>query len=268
MLTIFSPALIQYNGALISLYIHEIALHHNHNVDDFVPPCCDVPDPEPIARPDFITPAHIDSLAVCLSSIHTALDTFLAIDASKIRTLPSLVFVRLSYAAVALVKMESVISIKGSRFGSVFNVADLKVDYYLNAVLLALLPIREGDRSNLARMFYRIFQRVMGIHSVLTENIRLLSNKSSQEEALPTSDPATGGSSSYTTSQAGTVSESSISEPWRTEPGSDLRVTQEEMEVSKLGSSDFMPGDIDAMLIQMDDPDWFNFGFGSANWPS
>ena len=143
--------LLKLNEAIINLYIHEIAMHHSHNIDDFRPPYG--VDDENEEQPDYITPAHIDSLTICLDSIHKAFDIFVGLPLLTLRSLPTLFFVRNSYAAVALIKMYTAVSAKGSKFGSVFKPKDLKVDYYLDALGEKMKRAAEGGQSRIAMKF-------------------------------------------------------------------------------------------------------------------
>jgi hypothetical protein len=127
-------------------------VHHSHNIDDFRPPYS-VEDENNKDEPDYITPAHIDSLTICLDSIHKAFDAFIEMPRSTLRALPTLFFVRNSYAAVALIKMYTAVSAKGSKFGSVFKPKDLKVEYYLDAMIDKMKHAAEGGHSRIATKF-------------------------------------------------------------------------------------------------------------------
>lgn len=126
-------------------------MHHSHNIDDFRPPYGVEEENE--EQPDYITPAHIDSLTICLDSIHKAFDIFLGLPLLTLRSLPTLFFVRNSYAAVALIKMYTAVSAKGSKFGSVFKPKDLKVEYYLDAMAEKMRHAAEGGQSRIAMKF-------------------------------------------------------------------------------------------------------------------
>ncbi len=155
--------IVKLNEAIIDIYIHEIAMHHSHNVDEFRPPFA--VDEEHEEQPDYITPAHIDSLTVCLSSIHKACEAFIGMRVSALRSLPTLTFVRTSYAAVALVKMSSSVSAKGSRFGSVFKSEDLKVEYYLDAMVEKMKSAAEGGQSRIAIKFSFVLTMMKNWHA-------------------------------------------------------------------------------------------------------
>ena len=167
MLTAAIVALINHIEAIINLYMHEIAMHHNHNIDDFKPPY-NIP-PEGTDETDVVTPAHIDSLTVCLNSIHNAFEAFLAMDVQVLRVLPTIFFVRNSYAAVALIKMYSAVNAKDSKFASIFGTSDLKVDYYLDAMIAALSRVGEGNQSRVAHKFGFIFNMIKSWHTKRTE---------------------------------------------------------------------------------------------------
>ena len=155
--------LIQHTEAIINLYMHEIAMHHNHNIDDFKPPYNITPLDGP-SEPDFVTPAHIEALTICLSSIHNAFDAFLSMDVKVLRALPTLFFVRNSYAAVALIKMYSAVSAKGSKFGSILKTSDLKVEHYLDRLINRLTKTAEGGASRVAHKFSFIFNMLKNWH--------------------------------------------------------------------------------------------------------
>ena len=147
--------MLKHNDAIVDLYVHEIALHNAHNIDDFRPPYGVEDDAEDQA--DYITPAHVDSLTVCLESIHKTFDAFINMPLSTIRALPTFFFVRNSYAAVALIKLFNLVMRKGSRLGSVFKPDDLKVDYYLDALLETSKRAGENGMSRVAVKFIFVF---------------------------------------------------------------------------------------------------------------
>jgi hypothetical protein len=164
-------ALIKHMESIINLYMHEIAMHHNHNIDDFKPPYNIAPSEAGPDEPDSITPAHIESLTICQDSIHVAFDSFLALDPNVIRCLPTIFFVRNSYAAVALIKMYTAVNAKGSKFGTIFKPQDLRVEYYLDALIGQFAKVAEGNQSRVAHKFGFIFNMLKSWHSKRTENV-------------------------------------------------------------------------------------------------
>lgn len=153
----------KHTEAIINLYMHEIAMHHNHNIDDFKPPYNINPIEGP-PDPDSVTPAHIESLSACLQSIHAAFNAFLAMDLKSLRALPTLFFVRNSYAAVALIKMYSAVAAKGSKFATIFKPEDLKVESYMDRMINTLAKTGEGGASRVAYKFSFIFTMLKNWH--------------------------------------------------------------------------------------------------------
>src|SRR5271168_4727369 len=74
-LTFVAAALVKHIEGIINLYMHEIAMHHNHNIDDFKPPFNIAPSEAGTDEPALITPAHIEALTICQQSIHNAFDS-------------------------------------------------------------------------------------------------------------------------------------------------------------------------------------------------
>jgi hypothetical protein len=169
-LTFSAAALVKHIEGIINLYMHEIAMHHNHNIDDFKPPFNIAPSEAGTDEPDLITPAHIEALTICQQSIHDAFDSFLALDPKVIRCLPTIFFVRNSYAAVALIKMYTAVSAKGSKFGTIFKPQGLKVEHYLDALISKFSKVAEGNQSRVAHKFCFIFNMLKSWHSKRMEN--------------------------------------------------------------------------------------------------
>lgn len=118
---------------VVSIYMHEVAMHIDHNIDDFKPPF--MPAPRDESQADLATPVHVDALTTCLSSIHDVFNLFLSFDVSLVNCLPTIFMVRTSYSSVALIKLLSAASAPGSRLGQVFDPSDLKVEYYLDRII-------------------------------------------------------------------------------------------------------------------------------------
>ena len=162
-LEMLKKPIVQHTKGIINLYMHEIAMHHNHNIDDFRPPYIATPIDGP-PDPDNITPAHVEALTTCINSAHSAFEAFLSMDIYALRALPTLFFVRNSYAAVALIKMYSAVSAKGSKYSTVFKARDLKVEYYLDRMIEALSKSCDDSLSRVAQKFTLIFNMLKSWH--------------------------------------------------------------------------------------------------------
>ncbi|OJD16043.1 hypothetical protein AJ78_03756 [Emergomyces pasteurianus Ep9510] len=131
----YSPVMRHYE-LVLNIYMHEIGMHADHNIDDFKPPFINsLESQNPV---DLGTPAHLDALTVCLTSIHEAFDTFISLDYVTIQAMPTIHFVRTSYASVALIKLYTAASYPATRLGQVFNPTDFKIEYYLNKLIRKL----------------------------------------------------------------------------------------------------------------------------------
>jgi hypothetical protein len=126
--------------------MHEIAMHNDHNIDDFSPPF------NTGLQSDFkiskATTAQIDALTACLTSIHTAMDCILAIEPDNLICLPTVFYARTAYAFIALLKMFSAIS-SDKGLARVFSFADLKLEEYFESMIdhLRTTSRRSGGRT-------------------------------------------------------------------------------------------------------------------------
>ena len=180
-----SSPIMRHTKAIINLYMHEIAMHNEHNIDDFRPPYHSTPIEGP-PDPDSVTPVHLDSLAKCMHSAHEAFEAFLSMDIDFLRSLPTHFFVRNSYAAVALIKLYTACAARESKMGAIFQPAQLKVDYYLDSLISTLSKVSEGGMSRVAWKFQFIFQMLRTWH---TKRWEAPSGRASREHSQPRMPP-------------------------------------------------------------------------------
>lgn len=165
------PNIATHISASLNLYMHEIAIHQDHNIDDFKPGPSDMTKATYGARSTtkhyahlssntlFVTPTHIDALAQCVDSSHSTLDAWLALPVQTARTVPNLGIVWNTYAIVALIKLHGVLHCPDSKFGEVFS-PDLKVDYYLLAVIERLQEVSADGRCPPAEAFVYVVRKL------------------------------------------------------------------------------------------------------------
>ncbi|OKL62911.1 hypothetical protein UA08_01199 [Talaromyces atroroseus] len=131
---------------IVNIYMHEIAMHNDHNIDDFTPPFSTG------IQSDFniekAATAQIDALTACLTSIHTALDCILHIEPADLICLPTVFYARTAYAFIALLKMFSAIS-SDKGLARVFSLSDLKLEEYFDNMIshLKLTSTKPGGRT-------------------------------------------------------------------------------------------------------------------------
>ncbi|KAI9672381.1 MAG: hypothetical protein M1817_003403 [Caeruleum heppii] len=150
-------AALRLNGHVVNLYIHEICLHHEHNVDDFRPPFTeDALKAQASAQSELLTPSHIAALTTCLSATHDVFEIFLGYELEAVRTLPIFHFVRVAYAVVLLIKMFFAATSSGGELGKVISTEDMKTELYLDRLLEQFRAAAEGEKCRPASKFLMV----------------------------------------------------------------------------------------------------------------
>ncbi|KAJ9661804.1 hypothetical protein H2198_001769 [Neophaeococcomyces mojaviensis] len=157
------PKLLDFLTAVATIYSHEIALHTDHNVDDFRPPAGRPGSAEtPNITKDFVTPSHLDALTKAVVAMRSALDTFISIfPTSGVRALPCLFIVWTAYAVVAMIRLDGALRSSKSRYAEVF-LPDLKIEYYLDIIVERLSNGKPEAGATCAPvpMFVHAFQKL------------------------------------------------------------------------------------------------------------
>ncbi|KAF9879713.1 hypothetical protein CkaCkLH20_02524 [Colletotrichum karsti] len=136
---------------VLSLYMHEIALHTQ--LDDIRPPFDTATLKDGMLPNLTLTTSHINALSACLSAIDGIFEAFLSMEVPRIRCLPVFNFVRVAYAVVVLIKMYFSATAPGSELGKVIDKDNMKVEYYLDALLERFRAAASDDRSRPAAKF-------------------------------------------------------------------------------------------------------------------
>lgn len=143
----------------VSLYMHEVALHIEHNMEDFAGPFdieqMDKTDPS-TGTDSLLTQCHIDALYTCLSSAQALLDIFLSFTNTETRSQPAIVFVRVAYAIVIIIKLYYSASAPKSELGRVLDRESLKLDYYLENIIVQLRNASDDDKATAPQKFLMI----------------------------------------------------------------------------------------------------------------
>ncbi|KAI9821143.1 MAG: hypothetical protein M1827_003877 [Pycnora praestabilis] len=144
---------------VITLYMHEIALHVDHNVEDFKPPFTEDAMKElgQQNQPELLNSAHVGALAVCLTSIHRIFDGYLSFNVLTTRTLPIFHYVRVSYAMVVLIKMYFAATTPNSELGKVIRKEDMKVEHYLDSLVASFKASGGNEKARPASKFLMVF---------------------------------------------------------------------------------------------------------------
>ncbi|KAI9811984.1 MAG: hypothetical protein M1827_004876 [Pycnora praestabilis] len=142
---------------LIDLYLHEVAMHVDHNIDDFRPPFTE----ESLRGNDavesgLLSAAHINASSICLCSIHSIFDTFLTFDHETIRILPVFTFHRIAYSVIFLIKMYFSAARPNSELGKFIEKEDMKVDTYLPHLLQTFREVTKNGNMHTAAIIFKV----------------------------------------------------------------------------------------------------------------
>ncbi|KJK78624.1 hypothetical protein H634G_05999 [Metarhizium anisopliae BRIP 53293] len=148
-----ASATLKMSFSILNLYMHELALHSDNTADAIRPPFATDMLQDGMVSSEPLSAAHINALSACLSAIDTIFQTFLAMDVFSIRCLPVFTFVRVAYAVVILMKMYFSASSPSSELGKVINKDNMRVAYYLEALLEKFSATAADDKCRPASKF-------------------------------------------------------------------------------------------------------------------
>jgi hypothetical protein len=143
-------------GHVVNLYMHEVAMHVDHNVEEFKPPFTEDTLRNVSNESESLSTAHISALSVCLQSIDGIFDAFLTYDVETVRCLPVGHFVRVAYAVVVLIKMYFAAAAPNSELGKVINKNDMKVEQYLDRLVDIFKASAANEKSRPAAKFLMV----------------------------------------------------------------------------------------------------------------
>lgn len=147
-------ASLTFNFHVANLYMHEFAMHLDQTLESpSISPQRENKEEKGKSRPEPLTTAHVSALTTCLTSIHGLFDTFLKMTTEDIRTIPVFYFVRVSHAAVLLIKMYFTATAAESELGKVISSDDLRVQEYVRSLRDQLQAGAASGKSQPARSF-------------------------------------------------------------------------------------------------------------------
>jgi len=155
LLTCLAPLQIAHH--VVNLYMHEVALHVDHNVDEFKPPFTeDVFRGDAVHATDALTAVQISALSSCLTAIDGIFETFLRFNVETIRCLPIFNFIRVAYAVVVLIKMYFAATTPNSELGKVIDKDNMKVEQYLDDLVEVFRAAAADEKSRPAAKFFMV----------------------------------------------------------------------------------------------------------------
>lgn len=155
---------LQFFEHVTSLYLHEIALHFNHNIEDFRLPFTEESLKSASNTSDTLSQNQMAALEACLKAAHGILSTMLSYEMSTVKSLPMLLFfVRCVYAIVILIKMHVAVCTPNSELGKMMKPDDLRVDYYLDRLINLFAYVSKDGED------FKPHPKILHILSVLKE---------------------------------------------------------------------------------------------------
>ncbi|KAL7805597.1 hypothetical protein V8C26DRAFT_417694 [Trichoderma gracile] len=178
------------NFNVVNLYMHEMALHSDTTGDNWRPPFNTEALKDGIVNSEPLSAAHINALSACLTAIDGIFNTFLSMDVTSIRCLPVFNFMRVAYGVVILIKMYFSASSPGSEMGKVIHKDNMRVEYYLEALLDKFRATAADNKCRPAAKFL-----------VVLAMLRSWFFKQGKGEGVGSATPEDGGASSCSSSQ-------------------------------------------------------------------
>ena len=165
-----TTAALHYSEWISSLYMHEIAMHSNHNVDDFRAPFTEESIKAASGQHNVLSPAHGSALWQCVEAVHGIFNAFFAFDIPMVRALPIFYFVRIAYGVVVLIKLHFAINTPSSDIGKFISREHLQVEYYIDQLLQMFRKIDAEDAFRPPNKFIMILEKLRGWFQVNKEN--------------------------------------------------------------------------------------------------
>ncbi|KAH7393264.1 hypothetical protein BKA64DRAFT_82114 [Cadophora sp. MPI-SDFR-AT-0126] len=153
--------MIQYHHS--QLFLHEIALHDDHQPEDFRPPF-DMGKILSIHTIPGAKDSFIKSTANLISSAQSMLDIILGMELSVLRSLPIYNFVRMAYSVIILVKLYISSKSSASKIGEVLDRERLRLGFYLKALIDLLIAAVGPMECRAPYTFLGMFMRFYGWH--------------------------------------------------------------------------------------------------------
>lgn len=138
------------------MYAHELALHINHNIDEFAAPFA----ANSLRKCSFIdaqdlNASHLLILQTVIVASRGLLDTFLKLSITDMLALPPYIYGgRVIYAIVLLMKVHKAITTSAKGSGGIIKADELRVEAYLEQLVVISKLLIANDESNaLSRAF-------------------------------------------------------------------------------------------------------------------
>lgn len=144
-----NQTVLELSESVVGLFTHEVAMHHNQNLDDGVEDTRSKP----------LGPVQISSLKECVRCCHGILDSILSLDFDAYYSLPLMFSVRCVYSTVCLTKLWADATCPGD-LGNGISPESLRLEYYFDNLIRRLQMTEERDPQSPHTKFPRILVRL------------------------------------------------------------------------------------------------------------
>ncbi|KAF2458216.1 hypothetical protein BDY21DRAFT_284481 [Lineolata rhizophorae] len=169
------------------LYIHEIAMHSNHNIGDFKAPFT-YETFEKGAGSHVLGPSHLDAVGKCISACRGILDIYSDADIDTILVMPALFAVRCIFALVCLMKFWVSVNRPGD-LGNLVKAQELHLEDYFQSLDRIFQSIVDVDVMAPHAKFHFVIKHLKGIFARMKDPSR----GPPEGESLPGNNSATNG---------------------------------------------------------------------------
>ena len=178
--------MLEINYHVNNVNLHEIALHADHDADDFRPPFS-LAATRPSSKS--LSPPYISAIMVCISSSQRLIDIFLGMSIEAVRACPRLLWIRLCYAIVILMKLSISASTPASELGKVIDPGDCKVLCYSERVIAYLDKISTMASQKKHDLSFRFLHVLTNLNFWYQKHTLQLNATSGQNETLTKQEP-------------------------------------------------------------------------------
>ncbi|KAH8697989.1 hypothetical protein BGW36DRAFT_177599 [Talaromyces proteolyticus] len=153
---LLEKSLIEFGRLVSSLYAHELALHINHNIDEFKAPF----SANSLKSSRFVeaqapSRVYFSMIQTIIMAAQGLLDTFIGLSTSDMLALPPHIYAgRVIYAVILLMKLHKALSACLGTLGQIISVDQLRLEAYVERLLLISKNLNAEDGgSSLSRAF-------------------------------------------------------------------------------------------------------------------
>ena len=151
-----------------NMYIHEIALHPEHDAEDFRPPFF-ISAEDPKTQPKLCV-AFINGVMTCVSSAQMLLKVFNKMSPEDIRSFPAFLYARLLYGCIVLIKLDVSIDSPTSQIGKIVERDSLMASYHVEKTLIQLRKVAGVDsKCIMGAKFYMILSKLVNWYRSLPQ---------------------------------------------------------------------------------------------------